>query len=211
MKIFKKLPKASITAIILGIVLIFSGIFFVELIFGSDSYSVTIDRKGFDGVDVKVEINSEKELKSEISVYVDDVHYYVSISEIDNGVYRGSLHLSYDYFMMSESDVYVKCYTQSGMQVSLDREAFGGDVLPILLRVMLIFFGSVAVIIGVTSGVFRKKVADKRLQEALYMENVLNSTIQEVDKKTFKKCEYCGCENDINDRRCKNCNAPLKD
>jgi len=48
------------------------------------------------------------------------------------------------------------------------------------------------------------------LQDCVSFLEILKSENQEINKKVFKNCEFCGTKIDINENKCSNCGASLK-
>lgn len=207
----KKLKRRLLVNIICIVCIFLFAIYGLELLFYKSKYSISIDRDPLSGVDVKIEIESKKDLSTDIIVYVDDVKYSVSVTEVDKNIYRGTLHLSKDYFMMYEQDVLVKCYDVDGQQIKIEKNSFGKDFSIVLGRIVLIVIATMSTSLTVADFVRKRKQLDKEKNSSAKFDVFEKASHNTFNKKAEKYCRYCGCKNNEDSQKCHHCHAPFSE
>ena len=220
----KKFPMFSIIMIVVGVCLIIFGIIAPGLIFGKskDIYKVEMDHGGFDNIEAKIELNTDKEINTSIVVFVVDEEYNLIVKEIEDGVYKGTLELDRDeHFFTDAEDVIIKVKSINGEAITFEPYSVFGDATNsggrIAVTVLAIFFGIVISIVGLMLGIAIKNSSNIKRAVGSTMSAVTGvvsgavSTVADVinPSRVQKHCEYCHADNDHNAVNCVQCGAPL--
>ena len=227
----KKFPKLSIILIIIGICLILFGVIGPQIIYrderGSSQYTGTynpeIDRN-FDQHIVKIELNTSASLDTNITVFIDENEYSMTLIHIDGDTYKGSIIVYKDSFIRPE-DIIVKAYTTSGDSISLTNvnpfasngpvetvRGFSSKVGKVLLTVFPCVIGAFLILIGLISYFVSTKIKQTTLEvdeQGESTSGIFSSIVEKINPQS-RFCGYCSCENDPKAKKCSQCGAPLK-
>lgn len=216
----KRFPVFAIIMIIIGVGLILFGIIGPRLIFdkSKDVFKVEMDFSGFEDIEAKIELNTSKDINTNIVVFVDDEEYSVQVKEINNGVYKGSLPLSRDdHFFTNEEDFTVKVMLEGGEELFFELHDSFGDATnstgKIVVTVFSVFFGVVISIVGLMLGLTIKNSGKIKRVMGSAVSAVSGAVSKVADavvpSRVQKYCEYCHADNDHKAVKCIQCGAPL--
>jgi len=236
----KKIRLISLIPLIIGTILIFFGIFSSianckRIEHPVTSYKVDVDTDIFNkSADVKVEIETEENISSQITVFINVDSYSVDLVKISDTIYKGVLHLNMgpNYHHIWAEDVIVKAYSNNGTEIDIQKYSLIDDTkteidftlnfIPLIIGFVLVLFGSVSnavlnkipsfgSVIKSTTSTITESIS--RIKDAINNNDDYNSsssTITNEPKETTITCPYCGSTIDKKENRCPNCSANIK-
>lgn len=220
----KKIPVLSAIFLILGVGLMLFGIIYPNAAFG-DNNTYTYE-KMYDTKHVKYQftLNTEEQLETdEVYMYLGDEKIRLSLTSShkegsSNYTFQKTLY-GWDY-VVSGDNVRVVAENTKGERIEFDEAGlYEGlklvtTVVPIVVGVFFLIVALISALVSRKSAAIGKTVSntikDVGSAAATFAGEVTNKFKETVNKNKYKVCEYCGCEASLEQTRCKDCGAPLK-